>query len=264
MTSRERILAAIRHKEPDRVPFDLGSTPVTGIHKHAYVALRSELGLPPREPATYHMMQQLAVIEEDVLTALNTDVRGLRPKPPGAWRLDVRENNGFTEYTDEWGIVRRMPRENGLYYDLAVSPLQQATSVADVERHPWPSSVDAARFVGIREGLAHARTSGHATILGGICAGMMEMGEALRGFGVFFEDLASGSAIAEAIVERILELKMAYWEAALDSVGDLVDIVQEGDDLGGQSGLPRTSRSRRPMWPSSTIPAGAFDASFPT
>ena len=51
MSSRERVLAAVNHREPDRVPLDLGGSRVTGIDASAYVALRAALGLdgaPPR------------------------------------------------------------------------------------------------------------------------------------------------------------------------------------------------------------------------
>ena len=48
MNSRERVLTALNHKEPDRVPFDMGGTIVTGIHHKAYIALRGYLGLPYR------------------------------------------------------------------------------------------------------------------------------------------------------------------------------------------------------------------------
>ena len=47
MNGRDRLLAALNHQEPDRVPFDLGSTQVTGIHTVAYRALRDRLELPP-------------------------------------------------------------------------------------------------------------------------------------------------------------------------------------------------------------------------
>ena len=50
MNSRERVLAALNHKEPDRVPFDLGGTVVTGIHYKAYTALRAHTG--PARPRT--------------------------------------------------------------------------------------------------------------------------------------------------------------------------------------------------------------------
>lgn len=243
MTPRERVLTAVRRQEPDRVPFDLGSTPVTGIHRVAYANLRQSLGLPEVPTRIYHQMQQLAVVDDDVHQELQTDVRGVRPLPPPDWELRISGDSGYLMYTDEWGIVRRMPRENGLYYDLSMSPLERAQSAEEVERYPWPSPNHPDRFTGMRDALIKARDAGYATVLGGISSGMMEMAEALRGFGVFFEDLASASPVAEAIVEKILELKMAYWSAALAEAGDLVDIVMEGDDLGGQSGLlisPRT------------------------
>ena len=56
MTSRERLLTTLLHQEPDRVPYDFSSTPVTGIHATAYTRLRKELGLSDREPVIWHMM----------------------------------------------------------------------------------------------------------------------------------------------------------------------------------------------------------------
>lgn len=90
MTPRERVLAAIGHREPDRVPFDLGSTPVTGIHRVAYAKLRRAMGLPDREPRIYHQMQQLAVVEDDVHQALGTDVRG--GSPPSSPELGAQDH----------------------------------------------------------------------------------------------------------------------------------------------------------------------------
>ncbi len=107
MTGRERILTTIKHQEPDRVPFDLGSTPVTGIHHIAYRKLRKALGLPQKEPTIWHMMQQLAWVDDDVHEALKTDAKGARPKAPSSWRLEFTEDAGYVYYTDEWGIVRR-------------------------------------------------------------------------------------------------------------------------------------------------------------
>ena len=78
MTSRERVLKALQHEEPDCVPFDLSSTPVTGIHQLAYRRLRQALGLPEREPQIWHMMQQLAWVDDDVCDAMETDITGLR------------------------------------------------------------------------------------------------------------------------------------------------------------------------------------------
>ncbi|MDH7570821.1 MAG: hypothetical protein QHJ73_14670, partial [Armatimonadota bacterium] len=66
MTPRERVLASLRHREPDHVPFDLGSTKVTGIHRVAYERLRAALHLPHQPVQISDPTQQLATVDEDV------------------------------------------------------------------------------------------------------------------------------------------------------------------------------------------------------
>lgn len=237
MDSRDRVLTALAHSEPDRVPYDLSSTPVTGIHRVAYVRLREALGLPSIEPVIWHQMQQLAWVDDDVHAVMETDVKGLRPKPPGGWRPRERQDDRYVYFTDAWGVERRMQRDRGYYYDLCSSPLADATSPRDIEAYPWPDPVDPGRFDGLRELAIQAQGEGRAFILGGICAGMLEMGQWLRGFEEFYMDLAGDRALAEALCDKIIELKMDYWSRALPLVGDLVDIVQEGDDYGGQNTL---------------------------
>ena len=80
MNSRERVLDALNHKEPDRVPFDMGGTVITGIHYKAYAALRDYLGLPKREPKIIDMIQQLALVEDDVMARLGVDMKNISPR----------------------------------------------------------------------------------------------------------------------------------------------------------------------------------------
>jgi len=245
MTSRERILTAIQHREPDRVPYDLSSTPVTGIHEAAYRRLRRALGLPERNVTIWHTMQQLAWVEDDVHAAMETDARGLRPHPPSTWKLEFSEDDRYLYFTDEWGITRRKQKRDGYYFDLCVSPLADATSPQEIERYPFPDPIHPSRFEGIRSLAEQMRGENKAFVLGGICAGMLEMGQWLRGFENFYCDLVSQRALAEALCDKIIELKMRYWETVLPLVGDLVDVVQEGDDYGGQNGIlvsPRVFR----------------------
>ncbi len=246
MSSRQRLLKALKHQEPDRVPFDLSSTAVTGIHHVAYRRLRRALGLADKEPVIWHLMQQLAWVDDDVHEALQTDAKGLRPKPPSSWTLRFTEDADYVYYTDEWGIVRRKQREGGYYFDLCRSPLPEASSPADVARHSFPDPTDDARLAGIKELAEKVRAEGRAFVLGGISAGMLEMGLWLRSFENFFCDLVSNRPLAEAICDKILELKMRYWEKALGQLGPLVDVIQEGDDYGGQHELlvsPRVWRA---------------------
>lgn len=237
MTSRERLLAALDHREPDRVPLDIGSTAVTGIHRDARASLRAHLGLPAREPVTWHRMQQLARVDDDLHSALGTDVRGVRCAAAAGWDAQETEDDGYRLYTDEFGIVRRMPRADGQYYDLCGSPLAGASGPADVAAYAWPRPDGDERFAGMREQCLAAREAGFPVVLGSVCSGMMEMGEAMLGFDRYFTELAANRPLVEALADRVLELKTRYWRAAMTQVSDLVDVVQEGDDYGGQRGL---------------------------
>ncbi|HEX7594502.1 MAG TPA: hypothetical protein VF429_10060, partial [Anaerolineae bacterium] len=87
MNSRERLLTTLEHREPDRIPFDLGSTQVTGIHVVAYRNLRHHLGLPQVEPILCDSIQQLALPDDDVIEKLGVDVRGLFPRNSHNWML---------------------------------------------------------------------------------------------------------------------------------------------------------------------------------
>lgn len=237
MTSRERILTALAHEEPDRVPFDFSSTPVSGIHHIAYRRLRKTLGLPEIEPTIWHMMQQLAWVDEDVHEALATDAKGLRPQAQASWTLRMDEDAEFRYYTDEWGVTRRMRKDEGYYFDLCASPIPEVDTPEELERYAFPDPIDPARFVGLRESAERTRAEGRAFVLGGICPGMLEVGELLMGFENYLCHLAGNLCLVEALCDRILDLKLRYWERVLSLMGDMVDVVQEGDDYGGQHGL---------------------------
>ncbi|MFA4945332.1 MAG: uroporphyrinogen decarboxylase family protein [Lentisphaeria bacterium] len=93
MTSRERVLATLNFRTPDRLPKDLGGMRSTGISAFAYPKLVQALGLPPRRPKLYDTSQMLAMPELDVLDALGCDVVTVDMAPstnaldePAAWR----------------------------------------------------------------------------------------------------------------------------------------------------------------------------------
>ncbi len=124
MNSRERVLAALNHQEPDRVPFDMGGTVITGIHYKAYLALRDYLGLPKREPKIIDMIQQLALVEDDVMARLNVDMKNISPRSSASFNIVVEEMGEYTRFFDEFQIGWRMPKEGGWYYDMYDHPLQ--------------------------------------------------------------------------------------------------------------------------------------------
>ena len=72
-TSRERILTALNHKTPDRIPIDFSGHRSSGIAAVVYPKLRRLLGLPEKTVRVYDVIQQLAIIDEDVLDILGVD-----------------------------------------------------------------------------------------------------------------------------------------------------------------------------------------------
>jgi len=123
MTSRERVIAAINHKEPDKVPLDLGSTHEDGIAASTLTQLINALGLEPRQVKLLHPFQMLGMVDDDVRQALGVDCAGVfgsmscfgnkqdNWKP---WKLqdgtDVLVAGGFTTTEDAQGNVFVYPQ----------------------------------------------------------------------------------------------------------------------------------------------------------
>lgn len=240
MNSRERVLKALNHQEPDRVPFDLGGTNVSGIATKAYQNLLNYLGIPitAGEIKISDQIQQLAQIDEAVARRLQSDIRVVTPRTSSVWNLRIEDEGKRTRFVDEWGITWKMPKEGGFYYDMVDHPLADAATVADVERYPWPDVADPKRYEGLQAELMDlSRKTEAGIVMQGISAGMFEMGGWLRGMENFFADLALEPEIACRIMDKVLEIKMIYWEKVLTLGKDYVHVAHEAEDLGTQNSL---------------------------
>lgn len=243
-SSRDRVKTALSHTEPDRVPFDFGGTDVTGIHVVAYRALRSHLGLPEVELRIADVFQQLAEVDDDVLEIFGVDVTNVSPRLSTPFEIE----DAGSSYTilDEYGIGWRMPKEGGWYYDMFSHPLAGDVSIGDVKRFRWPDPLEPARYVGFAERAEAAARAGRAVVVCNLgSAGILEVYAWLRGYDSYFTDFVINRDLACAIMDKVLELKLAYWEHALSLVGDDIDVAQEGDDFAGQERLlisPETYR----------------------
>jgi uroporphyrinogen decarboxylase len=236
MTPRDRLLTALNHREPDRIPFDLGSTQVTGIHVVAYRRLREHLGLPAVEPRICDVVQGLALPDDDIVECLGVDVRGLFPLNSHNWRIDLHDAGAYRAFVDEWGMTQHQPKDGGLYFSIVSSPLDRAgLAVADVRGRAWPDTGDPQRLAGLRETAEAYREQGRAVMLKGVLAGIFEMSQRVRGMERFMVDLASDEVLACAVLDTMVELKLRFWEMALPCLGDVVDIVSEADDYATQT-----------------------------
>ena len=235
MNSRERLNLALNHKEPDRIPFDLGATVLTSIHHKSYRALRKHLEMPDLEPRIVDIFQQIVVVDDDMRDFLKVGVRDVAPRSSATFQIELKEMEGYSYFYDEWGIGWKMPKEGGWYYDMFDHPLREAQSLTEIEEYPWPDPVDEGRFAGMAERAKHAaEVEKHGVFMGGLCAGIMEMAAWMRGFENYFSDFAANEDLLVGLMRKVMELKMAYWEKALALVGDHADVVGEADDFAGQ------------------------------
>jgi len=237
MTSRERLLKALAHQEPDRVPIDLGGNQ-TGIHKFAYQALLEHIGLS--EPIEImDAIQQLARPGEAVLERFHVDTRYIAAKAPADFDGSIvtaeRDGRTWHELTDEFGVRWSMPDDLPLYMDITDHPLADA-SLDDVRNYPFPKGDDPSRFDGLRERALELKKETPYAIVSGISGVVYEICWYLRGLEQWFVDMIETPAFCEALLDATLKFWLDWFRLFLKEVGDVVDVIMIGDDLAAQSG----------------------------
>ena len=235
MNSLERVLAAMDNKEPDRIPFDLGSSLVTGITKTAYINLARALGEDTGEIVFYDTVQQLPELPESMVEKLEIDIRGIIPNfvrknPP------VEIINGLPTFTDEYGVKWTMPEDAG-YFSVAESPFSKELTAEAIDAFPWPDPKDPALLEGLEEQARDYHERGFAVIMDSLCAGIFEMACRVRGTEQFYMDMAMEPEVAGKLLDKFVELKIGFYEAAAEKVGPYIQFIREGDDMAGQEAL---------------------------
>jgi uroporphyrinogen decarboxylase len=237
MNSRQRVLKALSHQTPDRVPIDLGGFQ-TGIHRSAYVQLLDHLGI--RDDVTIlDPVQQLARPCEALLKRFHVDTRYIVAHGPESFRGGIERNTRdgrlWHDLRDEFGVVWSMPDDRPLYMDISHHPLADAT-LADLADYPFPKGDDPTRFTGLREQAKTLRQETPYALSTGIGGVVYEICWYLRGLERWFMDTIENLAFCEALLDRTLEFWIGYYREFMKEIGDLVDVVMIGDDIGGQSG----------------------------
>ena len=247
MTSRERVLTALDHRQPDRVPIDLGGNQ-TGIHKFAYQKLIEHLGLDEKI-VIMDLVQQLAKPSEAVLDRLHVDTRYVSAGGSKSFKGGVirRERGGrmWSDFTDEFGVTWSMPDDYPYYFDITYSPLA-GLSLKDVEGYPFPKGDDPSRFEGLRNRALEIKRETPYAVISGISGVVYEICWYMRGLENLFMDMIEQPEILEAIIDRTLKFWLDWFRLFLDEVGHVVDVIMIGDDLSGQNGPlfpPRIYRS---------------------
>lgn len=238
MNSRERLLTALQHREPDRVPIDLGGTDVTSICKGAYLDLMKYLDRDPGEIELVNIIEQLPLLDETFLDeVIHCDTRQIREGGSSTWELDIEDEGRYWSFVTEWGIGLRMPKEDGHYFDLVDFPIKEPTTEA-LDTFPWPDIDDPARWEGVDE---QARYMNENTPYGLVVGctfggGVLEFPGYLRGLEDFMIDLLAYPEFADALMERITEVLIRAFSHMQDKVGPYVQVVTICDDLATQLG----------------------------
>jgi uroporphyrinogen decarboxylase len=229
MTHRERVIAALSHREPDVVPIDFASTRDSSIVVEGYERLKDHFGIQADNALTSRMMRVVDV-DERILAALDTDTRGVFPATPPELIL------GDGRYRDEWGAERVRPR-GSFYHDQLSFPLRGDITAGDIVRYPWPDPHDPVRRQGLQERVRQIHEEAGCAAVLNLQSAFVHTSEYLRGFEDWFLDFARDRRLLGTLFDAVLDVSLAINKELLEEVGAKVDVVMASDDLGMQGGL---------------------------
>ena len=263
MTSRERVIRALDHVEPDMVPLDMGSTPVTGIQAVVYKKLKEELGIRSGDIYIYDVIQQLAFVEDEVRSELGIDTTTVVPEKMNRWRdgimsdgnrckypagfnpetLDdgtkvTRDRKGYWGDNDEGAVTLKMP-PGGYYYEIPFHPLQQCRTKEEIDDFNWYWELDDETVEYWKESLEAAEKTDLAVVADTVWGGWgqnYEVLQNLRGWDDFLVDLLINPELARYMLEVRLDAVLKRWDMMLGILGNVPQVVCIGDDLGLQEG----------------------------
>ncbi len=232
LTHRERVLRALNHQEPDRVPLDLG-TCASSMLFEAHERLKAHLGIES-EPR-YDEITLVAQVDEGILEHFNIDTRlaaYVRPLVDAAADDGRRKKLTNEGYVDGWGVT----------WKAAVgqpgAPIKGLFAgdkgLCDLDKHPWPDPDDPAFVAGLKEHAEALRQGTDYAVLMGFPGRVFTFGQFMCGMEDWLIRLVRDEAFATALMDKGLEIQMGIVANMLDAVGDNVDVVYCAEDLGMQ------------------------------
>jgi len=237
MNSRERVFKALNFEEADRVPFDLAATTWTGITQTAYQNYLAFSDAEAENPEWADVIQQIVIPSEKVLQSMEADVRGVFPLTSHNWDVHnkLRDRGDYFEYHDEWGFTHHFPK-NGHWFSLVKSPMESLdfSEAGIIKNYTWPNAANPDRFAGLRRKAREYRKKDRLVFTKGLCAGLFEMHQRIRGMEKAMLDPFMYPLNSDKLIGKLADLKIAFWDALLEEMGDVVDVVGEGDDYGTQ------------------------------
>jgi uroporphyrinogen decarboxylase len=268
MTSRERVMQTVGHREPDRVPIDLGGHRSSGIMAIAYHNLKEHLGITSGDIYVYDVVQQLAVVEPPVLERFDVDTielgRGFALES-GDWRdwvlpdgtpckipafIEPIRVDGDWHIYDDAGDLIAIQKAGSLYFEQTnfpwfdlpgddLSGLERAMDKvmwAALGSPPAPIGFDPTGLEQLAAGARALQARTERAVLGLFGGNLMEWGQFLFRMDGFLMRLAMEPQRMHRFLDKLVEIHLGNLEKYLSAVGPYIDIILFGDDLGMQSG----------------------------
>ena len=270
ITPRQRVLTALEHRQPDRVPVDFSGHRSSGIAAIAYPKLRKHLQLPPKPVRVYDMIQQLALVDQDVLDRLGVDTiemgRGFLTNdkdwidwvlPDGTdcqipYFINVEKRGPDWYLLAKDGCTMGVQKKGCLYFEQCYFPLLERgienDDFADLEEQightiwagaPHPGAHLPLNETGLVEMAQKAQTLRASTdraIVGLFGGNLFELPQWLYRMDHYLTYLGLYPEAVIRLSEKLCDIYLQNLEKWLGAVGPYIDIIAFGDDLGGQTG----------------------------
>ena len=229
MDSRERVLSALNHKEPDRVPIDFGSfSGATSMNVSAYKNLLTHLGME-REARVENLLMFTAEIDNDILDMFHVDTKSIKPSIPLA-EFDAPEEFMYEQFQVKW------LRSTDFTYAPVEGPFQKIANptLDDLKKFRWPTPTELEDPEKWREKAQRIRQETDRALVARMPPGIVTHAQFMRGFQGWAADLYLNRKFSDALHEKLAELWIETVNTLLPALGENVDIIMFGDDFGLQ------------------------------
>jgi uroporphyrinogen decarboxylase len=234
-THRERILAALNHEQPDRVPIDFGGAEFTTITLAGYERLKAYLGVTaPTAPMS--IIHSVAHPAEEILERFGVDARNVQP---GTYEGGVDRRIDDNNYVDIFGVLwKRTESDIDQHFLHKGGPFTEGKlTVERVEAFDWPDGRNPGLAKGVKERVAEIRALGDYAVCLYLPGGVIHRGYAMRGFEAYLKDLYRRPEALQRLMDKLCDFWCDTAESVIEAAGpENVDIVYFGEDLGTQDG----------------------------
>jgi len=237
MNARDRVMLALNHQEPDRIPIDLGGSICSSIHKSAYIELKKHLGMGLEQIQLVDYVQQLPYLDEAFVERFCIDFRMVQLPAATAPDLDIFEEGNYYAFVDRWGSKLYMPKDGGLYFDWVDFAIKETTMEA-LDNYTWPQPDPPEYNNRLREQAKYLHENTDYALVGSavIGGGIFEQPARTMGLEDFFVALITEPKFADRLMGQITEIYIESCHNYLEQVGEYLQIFTYWDDVSGQDG----------------------------